>query len=264
MRKIKKQAGLALLPAVLLVAGLPARVRPQQVEGFQEPARTGASETQKGAAAAPGSAASEEKPAPTARRKWGVRTPRERFAARNLPNIELTTHEGKKVRFYDDLVKDKLVLINFMYVRCEGICPGTTANLLRVQKLLGDRVGKDIFIYSITLKPEEDTPQVLTRYAKAHKVRPGWTFLTGTPENVETLRRKLGFIDLDPVRDADKSNHIGMLRFGNEPLTRWAGCPAKVSPTGIIKLIGLVDWPEKAPKAEKVTNTEVTQRGADR
>jgi protein SCO1/2 len=71
----------------------------------------------------------------------------------------LTTHEGKKVKFYDDLIKDKIVIINFMYVKCEGTCPGTTANLVKVQKLLGDRVGKDIFMYSITLKPEEDTPR---------------------------------------------------------------------------------------------------------
>ena len=88
-----------------------------------------------------------------------VKTPRERLAERSFPNVTLTTHEGKKVRFYDDLIKDKIVLINFMYVKCEGICPGTTANLLKVQKMLGDRVGRDIFMYSITLKPEEDTPE---------------------------------------------------------------------------------------------------------
>ncbi|HZN00715.1 MAG TPA: SCO family protein, partial [Pyrinomonadaceae bacterium] len=82
-----------------------------------------------------------------------VKTPRERLAERSFPNVTLTTHKGKKVKFYDDLLKDKIVLINFMYVRCDGKCPGTTANLVKVQKLLGDRVGKDIFIYSITLKP---------------------------------------------------------------------------------------------------------------
>ena len=137
-----------------------------------------------------------------------------------------------------------------MYVRCEGVCPGTTANLLKVQQLLGDRMGKDIFMYSITLRPEEDTPQVLARYAKAHKVKPGWTFLTGTPENIETLRRRMGFIDLDPSRDADKSNHISMLRFGNEPETRWAGCPAKVRPTGIVKLLGFLESRGHGPKGK--------------
>ncbi|HEY9285405.1 MAG TPA: SCO family protein [Pyrinomonadaceae bacterium] len=178
-----------------------------------------------------------------------ARTPREKLAERSFPNVVLTTHEGKKVRFYDDLVKDKIVLINFMYVRCEGICPGTTAKLVRVQKLLGPRVGKDIFIYSITLKPEEDTPAALNRYAKAYKAGPGWQFLTGDPKDVELLRRKLGFIDRDPARDAVKSNHTGMLRWGNEPLTLWAGCPSSLAPDKIVKEIGLVDWP-KAVAAE--------------
>jgi len=174
---------------------------------------------------------------------WQVKTPRERLAERSFPNVTLTTHEGKKVKFYDDLLKDKIVLINFMYVKCQGTCPGTTANLVKVQKLLGERVGKDIFMYSISLKPEEDTPEKLAAYARAYKVGPGWQFLTGDPKDVELLRQKLGFIDRDPVRDADKSNHIGMLRWGNEPHTLWAGCPGSLAPSKIVKEIGLVDWP---------------------
>ena len=182
-----------------------------------------------------------------------VRTPRERLAERSFPNVTLTTHEGKKVRFYDDLMKDKIVLINFMYAKCEGVCPGTTANLVEVQKLLGDRVGRDIFMYSITLKPEEDTPKVLNRYAKAYRTKPGWLFLTGDSKDVELLRRSLGFIDRDPERDANKSNHIGMLRFGNEPMTLWAGCPGLLGPGKIAREIGLVDWPtaEKAGRGVK-------------
>jgi protein SCO1/2 len=183
-----------------------------------------------------------------------VRTPREKMAERNFPNVTLTTQDGKKVKFYDDLVKDKIVLINFMYVRCEGICPAATANLVKVQKLLGDRVGKDIFMYSITLKPEEDTPAVLKKYAEAYKTKPGWLFLTGDPKDVELLRQSLGFIDRDPVRDANKSNHIGMVRYGNEALQLWAGCPSTLRPGGIVHVIGLVDW----PKAEEA------KRGGDR
>ncbi|HKY26381.1 MAG TPA: SCO family protein [Pyrinomonadaceae bacterium] len=183
-----------------------------------------------------------------------VKTPRERIAERNLPNITLTTHEGRKVKFYDDLIKDKIVILNFMYAKCEGICPGTTANLVKLQRVLGDRVGKDIFMYSITLDPERDTPAVLNRYAKAYHTKPGWLFLTGNPKDVELLRRSLGFIDLDPLRDANKSNHIGMLRYGNEARQLWAGCPGTMQPSKIAKLIGLVDWPE----------AEEARRGGDR
>src|SRR5690242_12017621 len=81
-----------------------------------------------------------------------------RFGAGYFPNVVLETHEGREVRFYDDLLKGKIVLVNFMYSVCRGVCPSVTTNLLKVQKLLGDRVGKDVFIYSITLKPDEDTP----------------------------------------------------------------------------------------------------------
>jgi protein SCO1 len=99
---------------------------------------------------------------------------RERTRERYFPNVILRTHHNKKVRFYDDLLKDKIVTINFMYSKCEGVCPGITANLLKVQKLLGARMGRDIFMYSITLKPEQDTPKVLKQYAKMHAAGPGW------------------------------------------------------------------------------------------
>jgi protein SCO1 len=168
---------------------------------------------------------------------------RERIRQRYFPNLELTTHEGKKVRFYDDLVKDKIVIFNFMYAKCEGICMPITMNLVKVQKLLGDRVGRDIHMYSLTLKPEEDTPMKLAHYAHMHKVGPGWKFLTGKPEDLELLRRKLGYVDPDPEVDKVKSNHIGVIKYGNEPFERWGGCPAMSKPTWIVKTLSWVDWP---------------------
>ncbi|HET9395513.1 MAG TPA: SCO family protein, partial [Nitrospiraceae bacterium] len=94
-------------------------------------------------------------------------------------NARLRTHEGREVRFYDDLIKGKIVTINFMYTQCEGVCPTSTMNLVKLQKALGDRVGRDIFFYSISLKPEEDDPAKLKQYVADHGVGPGWLFLTG-------------------------------------------------------------------------------------
>jgi protein SCO1/2 len=175
---------------------------------------------------------------------------RDRIRQRHFPNVQLTTHEGKKVRFYDDLIKDKIVVINFMYAKCEGICPGITTNLVKVQKLLGNRVGKDIFMYSFTLKPEEDTPQALAEYAKMHKVGPGWQYLTGSPADLELLRRKLGFTDPDPLADADKSNHIGNVRYGNEPQQLWAACPGMTNPKMIVESIGWLEPAEERAAAK--------------
>ncbi len=166
---------------------------------------------------------------------------RERVRQRYFPNVALRTQDNKKVHFYDDLIKNKIVTINFFYAKCEGVCPGITANLVRVQRLLGERVGRDIFMYSFSLKPSEDTPAVLKEYAESYNVRPGWQFLTGAPADLELLRRSLGFTDPDPKLDQDKSTHIGNIRYGNEPLMLWSACPGLAHAEWIAESIGWVD-----------------------
>lgn len=175
---------------------------------------------------------------------------RERIRQRYFPNLVLTNHLGQKVRFYDDLIKDKIVIMNMMYAKCDGICMPITRNLLKVQTLLGDRVGRDIFMYSFTLKPAEDTVKALRHYAHMHHVKPGWSFLTGTVADMEVLRRKLGYVDPDPDVDKDKSNHIGVLKFGNEPLERWGGCPGLSKASWIVKTLSWVDWPKDVAKGK--------------
>jgi protein SCO1/2 len=170
----------------------------------------------------------------------GRLSPRDKIRQRYLPNVELQTQDGKTVHFYDDLVKDKIVTLNFFYAKCEGICPTVTANLARVQNILGEHVGQDVYMNSISLKPEHDTPAVLKEYAQMFKAKPGWTFLTGKPDDIELLRRSLGFTNLDPKLDKDKSQHIGNVRYGNEPLMLWAACPGMGSPEFLAKSISWV------------------------
>jgi protein SCO1 len=151
-----------------------------------------------------------------------------------LPNVPLITHNGEHVNFYDDMVQGKTVLLNFFLVTCkEGRCPIAMANIRKVQELLGDRVGKDIFILSITLQPDFDSPKVLKSYAEGLDVGPGWTFLTGKSADIETLRRGLGFVDIDPARDRDLTNHIGMARYGNDRLDRWGSVSLRSTATNI-------------------------------
>jgi protein SCO1/2 len=165
---------------------------------------------------------------------------RERIHRRYFPDIVLRTQDNKKVRLYEDLIKDKIVTINCFYAKCDGICPGITANLVKVQKLLGDRVGRDLFMYSITLKPEEDSPKALKEYAEMYDMKPGWTLLTGKPDDVELLRVSLGFTNPDPKLDKDKSQHTGNIRYGNEPLMEWAACPGMAHPEWIAESISWV------------------------
>ena len=154
-----------------------------------------------------------------------------------IPNVPLTTHTGARVRFYDDLVRDKLVVINMMYAACNNTCPPMTHNLVQVQELLGNRVGKDIFMYSISLKPEQDAPADLAHYAKLHRVQPGWLFLTGQAGDIEQLRYALGYYDPDPEVDRQEGRHVGMVRIGNHPLRRWGMAPALANPRQIVSQI---------------------------
>ncbi len=162
---------------------------------------------------------------------------RARTSTSYYPDVVLQTHEGKTVRFYEDLLKNRVVVMNFMFTGCGDICPSMTQNLVEVQSILSDRVGLSIFMYSFTLQPELDTPEILSNYAAAFGVRPGWLFLTGAPTDMEVLRRRLGFADTDPVLDVDKAEHIGVVRFGNDALDRWAACPALTEPEEIAREI---------------------------
>jgi len=164
-------------------------------------------------------------------------SPRELIRRRHLPNVELLTQNSERVHFYDDLVKDKRVVIQFMFARCKDICPVITHHLAEVQRLLTGRVGRDIFFYSVTLSPEEDTPQDLKAYARKHGVGPGWTFLTGTPDDILLLRKSLGFFYNNPKEDADRNNHSGMVVVGTEPLMRWTMCQGGAKPEWIATVI---------------------------
>lgn len=156
-----------------------------------------------------------------------------------FPNSIFTTHEGRKVRFYDDLVKDKMVIINMLLITCrDGICPLMTANLRAVQEALGNRVGKDIFMYSITINPEYDTDFMLKSYAEGFNVGKGWSFLTGPKADTEIIRRKLGFSSLDPATDKDPNQHTGMVRIGNDKLNRWCMMPGMLSAKQIAYAVG--------------------------
>ena len=166
--------------------------------------------------------------------------PREQAHQRYFPDVTLLTHEGKKVSFYNDLIKGKIVTLNFMFADCQEICPLVTANLARVQQLLGGRVGKDVFMYSFSLQGQ-DSPKTLRAYREKYHIKPGWTFLTGDLTTMELLRRKLGFTYPDPKTDADKTQHIGNFRFGSEPLIMWETMPAMANPRYLVEMISYVE-----------------------
>jgi protein SCO1 len=144
---------------------------------------------------------------------------RSRWGADYFPNVALTTHEGKVVRFYDDLLAGKVVAIDLIYTHCQYSCPLETARLAQVQRMLGDRVGKDVFFYSITLDPRRDTPEVLKAYAQKFGAGPGWLFLTGNADDIKLISKKLGLASDGPVPNAD--GHTPDLMIGDVAKGQW-------------------------------------------
>jgi protein SCO1 len=141
------------------------------------------------------------------------------WGADYFPNVTLTTQDGATVRFYDDLLKGKSVAINVIFTQCRDVCPLETAKLRELQKILGDKVGKDIFFYSISIDPKHDTPQVLKAYADKFEAGPGWLFLTGKPEDIKLITKKLGLM---MARDnGPREGHSSFLMVGKEPTGQW-------------------------------------------
>jgi cytochrome oxidase Cu insertion factor (SCO1/SenC/PrrC family) len=148
-------------------------------------------------------------------------------AASYFPNTALLTQDGKEVRFYEDLLKGKIVLINFVFTTCKGTCSPMTANLAKVQSYLGEHVGREVAMISVSVDPETDTPAALKRYADSFKAQPGWYFLTGTKENVSEVLRKLGgFVE-------DKNEHSLALIIGNEATGDWMKLHSMANPKEI-------------------------------
>jgi protein SCO1/2 len=161
-----------------------------------------------------------------------------RRGADYFTNIVLTTQDGAKVHFYDDLLKGKIVVIDLFYTQCLDSCPLETARLAQVQRMLGDRVGKDIFFYSISIDPKRDSPEELKAYAKKYHVGPGWLFLTGDKTDIDLISKRLGlYSEPDP---SDRDGHTPYVLLGNEPTGQWIRNSATDNPRRLALVIG--DW----------------------
>ena len=157
------------------------------------------------------------------------------WGADYFPNVTLTTQDGAKVRFYDDLLKGKSVAINLFYTSCQDVCPLETAKLVQLQRLFGERMGKDIFFYSIAIDPW-DTPKENKAYAQKFGVGPGWLFLSGKEADIQLLTRKLG---LSRASDAvSKDGHSASLMVGNVPNGLWMRNSAMDNPQFLATTIG--------------------------
>jgi protein SCO1/2 len=173
-----------------------------------------------------------------------------RWGADYFPNVPLVTHEGRAVRFYDDLLKGKSVAINAIFTTCTDVCPLETANLVQLTKQLGERVGKDVHFYSISIDPKRDTPEVLKAYAaKFGAGGPGWLFLTGKPEDIKLITKKLALIRDRDNPTSRESHHAPYLVLGIEPKGLWTRKHAVSNPRFLASTMNtFFGWPETQPQ----------------
>lgn len=158
-----------------------------------------------------------------------------------FPNVVLINQDSVKGRFYSDLVMGKTVIFSsFATTNSSGLQDKILANLLDLQKVLGDRLGSDVFLYSFTFDPEHDTPQVLRAFAQRMGIGSGWSLLTGQPEDVNLVlsRVGLGYMKMGPHVMAP---HFGILRIGNEALDRWTTMPAVFEPHMILDHLSVIE-----------------------
>jgi cytochrome oxidase Cu insertion factor (SCO1/SenC/PrrC family) len=146
-------------------------------------------------------------------------------------DVELINQNGKPMRFYSDLLKDKVVIINTFFTTCTSVCPPMSRNLQQIQTWLGDRLGKDVHIISISVDSAADTPPRLKDYAGKYKAKPGWFFLTGKKENAEFALRKIGqFVE-------SRDDHSTVIIIGNLHTGLWKKAMGMARPEELIKIV---------------------------
>ena len=132
-----------------------------------------------------------------------------------IPDVEVLDQDGNPLHFYTDLIKDKTVAINFIFTNCTTICPPLAATFARLQKEMGDKVGKDVHLISISVDPLTDTPERLKAWGAKFKAGPGWTFVTGEKQEMDKLLNALG------VAVSKREDHTPALIIGNDSKGVW-------------------------------------------
>jgi cytochrome oxidase Cu insertion factor (SCO1/SenC/PrrC family) len=132
-----------------------------------------------------------------------------------IPDVAVLDQHGNKLNFYSDLIKDKTVAINFIFTNCTTICPPLAATFQRLQREMGERIGKDVHLISISVDPVTDTPERLKAWGAKFKAGPGWTFVTGEKQEMDKLLTALG------AAVSKREDHTPALIIGNDAKGVW-------------------------------------------
>ncbi len=180
-----------------------------------------------------------------------------------FPNVELTTQDGRTLRFYDDVIKGRSVAINVIFTSCKDVCPLETANMVQLKRALGARAGREIHLYSISIDPQRDTPEVLRAYAE--KFGAQWTFLTGKPQDIKAITKRLALIR-DRDNPTSRQTHPAALHYGgDEPTRQWTRFSAVDSPSFLAARMGaFLGWRDSGPAKTYAEAKPVTVHNGQR
>jgi protein SCO1 len=180
-----------------------------------------------------------------------------------FPNVELTTQDGRTLRFYDDVIKGRSVAINVIFTSCKDVCPLETANMVQLKRALGARAGREIHLYSISIDPQRDTPEVLRAYAE--KFGAQWTFLTGKPQDIKAITKRLALIRDRDNPTSRQSHHAALLYVGDEPTRQWTRFSAVDSPSFLAARMGaFLGWRDSGPAKTYAEAKPVTVHNGQR
>lgn len=148
-----------------------------------------------------------------------------------IPNVEVRNQNNKKISFYDDLIRNKTVAINFIYTTCSTACPPQGATFSRLQKLISHRLGNDINLISISIDPKADTPARLKAWGKKFGVKPGWDLITGNKRMITQLLKSMD------AYTTNKDDHSPIVLIGNDQMGSWQRVFGLASPKKIAQLL---------------------------
>jgi cytochrome oxidase Cu insertion factor (SCO1/SenC/PrrC family) len=182
-------------------------------------------------------------------------TPKHRAARLFFSDRRLVTQHGEAIAFYSGVLRDKVVLINFIFTQCTDACPTQTARLAEVQALLADLIGNGVSLVSISVDPEHDTPRALSEYAARFGAADGWLFLTGAKADVDDVLRRLG--QLAPIREA----HTTLFLLGNAKTGHWIKVHPEAAPEEIARQMRLLEAETSRSPANAVTTQPLAPPG---
>ena len=159
-----------------------------------------------------------------------------------IPDAELLNQDGKKIHFYSDLIKDKVVIVSFFFTSCNLICPMQGESISRLQAMLGERLGRDIYLVSVSMDPEADPPERLKIWGTQFGARPGWTLVTGKKSEIDKVAMAL------TGAPAVKGDHSPVVFVGSDKTGRWIRAYGLGEPARFASLIDEVTAARVAPQ----------------